>query len=196
DLEKMAAERLMTIESLLPSAASAGLASAFNQRRMHYTWPQRVWQGVFVCCVLALMAIAALEFGFFAKASEDVTWDKLGLSLLHRLPYALPLIWLAVHASGKAAMAQRVEEDYAFKETVSRSFEGFRREMAELEGKAAPDSALSRLCSGVLTIITSPPGRIYETLPLNQTPLKLVVDSASPIANAASKLTTATLKIE
>lgn len=187
-LETTANERLKTIESLLPGAASAGLASAFNQRRAHFKWPQRVWQGVFVACVLALLVIAGLEFSLISKMDSALTWDRLGLSLLHRLPFALPLIWLAIHAGHKAALAQRVEEDYAFKETVSRSFEGYRREMAELEGKAAPNSALTRLCAGVLGVITNPPGRIYEKHPLNNTPLSALADSAAPIATVASRV--------
>lgn len=186
-LETTANDRLKTIESLLPGAASAGLASAFNQRRAHFKWPQRVWQGVFVFSLLALLVIAGLEFSLFSKLDGALTWDRLGLSLLHRLPFALPLIWLAIHSGHKAALAQRVEEDYAFKETVSRSFEGYRREMAELEGKAAPNSALTRLCAGVLGVITNPPGRIYEKHPLNNTPLSALADSAAPIAMAASK---------
>lgn len=185
-LETAANERLKTIDSLLPGAASAGLASAFNQRRVHFKWPQRVWQGMFVVSLLALLAIAGLEFSLFSKIDGTLTWDRLGLSLLHRLPFALPLIWLAIHSGHKAALAQRVEEDYAFKETVSRSFEGFRREMAELEGKAAPNSALTRLCAGVLGVITNPPGRIYEKHPLNNTPLSALADSAAPIASAAT----------
>jgi len=100
----------------------------------------------------------------------------------------LPLIWLAFHSSHKAALAQRVEEDYAFKEAVSRSFEGYRREMAEIEGKAAPESALSRFCAGVLSVITNPPGRIYEKHQLTKTPLNALAESAVPIAEAASKL--------
>jgi len=202
-LEQTAAERLKTIEGLLPGAASAGLASAFNQRRGHYEFPQRLWQSVFVITVLGLFVLAGLhagpnglEYGLLPKADAALTWDHLGLSLLYRLPFALPLIWLAFHASHKAALAQRVEEDYAFKETVSRSFEGYRREMAELEGKAAPQSPLSRLCTGVLSVITNPPGRIYEKHPLNKTPLNAVAESVAPLADAASRMTTATLKVE
>lgn len=185
-LEVTANNRLKTIESLLPGATSAGLASAFNQRRAHFKWPQRVWQAVFVVSLLALLVIAGLEFSLFSKVDGALTWDRLGLSLLHRLPFALPLIWLAIHSGHKAALAQRVEEDYAFKETVSRSFEGFRREMSELEGKTAPNSTLTRLCAGVLGVITNPPGRIYEKHPLNNTPLRALADSATPLTSVAS----------
>jgi DNA-binding transcriptional regulator YiaG len=195
ELDQAATDRLKTIENLLPGAASAGLASAFNQRRAYFKWPQRIWQGVFVASVLGLLAIAGvhagpqgLEFGLLPKADATLTWDHLGLSLLYRLPFAVPLIWLAFHSSHKAALAQRVEEDYGFKETVSRSFEGFRREMAELEGKVQPHSPLGRLCTGVLGVVTDPPGRIYEKHPLNKTPLNALAESAAPIAEVAAKV--------
>ncbi len=196
ELEKTAAERLKTIEGLLPGATSAGLASAFNQRCAHFKWPQRFWQTVFLIAVLALLGLAWLEFSLVADPEGALTLGGLGISLLHRLPFALPLIWLAIHASHKAALAQRVEEDYAFKETVSRSFEGYRREMAELEGTAAPQSALSRYCEGVLSVITNPPGRIYEKHGLNHTPLNAIAESAGPIAEAASKMTKASIQLE
>ena len=188
ELEIQAAERLKTIIGLLPGATSAGLAAAFNQRRAYFKWPLRVWQGTFVVCVLALLFIAWMEFGVYAKADVLLSWDKLGLSLMHRLPFALPLIWLAFHASHKAALAQRLEEDYAFKETVSASFEGYRREMADVDTKVTPDSAVSRLCSQVLTVMTDPPGRIYEKHRLNTTPLTALADSAKVLADVASKL--------
>jgi predicted component of type VI protein secretion system len=187
ELEVTANERLKTIEGLLPGAASAGLASAFNQRRMHFTMPQRFWHTVFIISLSGLLGVAAWEFKSSAAPDTAPTWEKIELSILHRLPFALPLIWLAIHASHRAALSQRVEEDYAFKEAVSRSFEGYRREMAELEGKAAPESALSLLCTGVLSVITNPPGRIYEKQKLNQTPLTALAESAKPLADAASK---------
>ncbi|HWA99563.1 MAG TPA: hypothetical protein VG713_13765 [Pirellulales bacterium] len=196
EFEKSANERMRIIEGLLPGAASAGLASAFNKRREHFKLPQRLWQTVFVACMLSLVALAALEFNFFSHDATSLSWEQLVLSIMHRLPFAVPIIWLAVHASHKAALAQRVEEDYAFKETVSRSFEGYRREMAELEGKAAPESALSRLCEGVLSVITSAPGRIYEKHPLNHTPMNVIAENAVPLADAISRATKAQLTLE
>lgn len=187
ELEIAAAERLKTIESLLPGATSAGLASAFNERRAYFKWPQRIWQGTFISSVLALLALAAVEFGVFAQADALLSFDKVGLSLLHRLPFALPLIWLAFHAAHKAALAQRLEEDYSFKETVSRSFEGYRREMGELEGKLKPGSPLAALCTSTLAVITRRPGLIYEKHALTKTPMDAVGETMTAIVEKAAK---------
>ena len=196
DLDREIAKRMTTIDSLLPGATSAGLASAFRSRCAHFVAPQKFWQWVFLGALGGLIAVAAGEYwAVTGNANADI-WQSLGMSLLRRLPLVLPLIWLAIHASHKGALAQRVEEDYAFKETVSSAFEGYRREMKELEGKAAPDSPLARYCEGVLSVITNPPGRIYEKHSLSQTPLNALAEFAGPIAEAISKLTKAGFKIE
>lgn len=177
ELSANATERLKQIESLLPGAASAGLASAFGKRREYFRLPVRVWQVTFIVSLLVLIALAWAEFGLVTAPESTLSWDRLGLMIVHRLPFMVPLIWLAFYAARKAALAQSVEEDYGFKETVSRSFEGFRKEMADLEGKAQQGSALERLCAGVLAIITNPPGRIYEKHPLVETPLGAAVQA-------------------
>lgn len=198
ELEKVAADRLKVIEALLPGATSAGLASAFNDRRAYFTQPQIIWQCFFVTSILSLLGLAFWELSHFPESNNpasDLSWDRLLVSLLRRLPIALPLIWLAIHSAHKAALAQRVEEDYAFKETVSRAFEGYRREMAELGEKAVPNSVLLRLCEGVLSVITDPPGRIYEKHKLNTTPLEQFADSVGPIGDGVAKLTSPQVKV-
>ena len=188
EIHQSSKERLKAIEGLLPGATSAGLASAFNSRRQDFTRPQIWWQSLFIASLLALLALAMWEPFSHPASTGELTWNAVGLFVLHRLPFALPLIWLAFHAGHRAALAQRVGEDYAFKEVVSRSFEGYRREMAEIDGKAAPDSALSDFCASVLRVITSPPGRIYEKHKLNNTPLNALAESVGPIAKVISRL--------
>src|SRR5206468_2192117 len=97
-LDQAAADRLKTIEEILPSAASAGLAFAFNRRRAAFKWPLGMWQAVFLFTMLALLGLAFWELNMSPGASE-LTWEKFGLSWLIRLPFALPIIWLAIHAS-------------------------------------------------------------------------------------------------
>jgi hypothetical protein len=186
-LLQQSTERLKMIDALLPGATSAGLASAFGQRRAFFKWPQRIWQGIFVSSVLALLVIA-WEFKPLISDPGLTSFRSLGMSLLRRLPFALPVIWLAIYASRHAALAKRLEEDYGFKETVSRSFEGYRRQMADIGSSATPETPLGRLCVDTLTNVMRPPGRIYEAHRNDVSPMTALADSAVPIADAASKL--------
>lgn len=58
----------------------------------------------------------------------------------------------------------RLEEDYAYKEAVSKSFAGYKREMEKFASGQAPgpDNPLTILCVNVLKAIAEHPGRIYE----------------------------------
>jgi hypothetical protein len=100
----------------------------------------------------------------------------------------LPLVWLAYHASNKSELSQRLEEDYAFKETVSRSFEGFAKQMSSIQAVTSPDSPLATLCSGVLRIITEAPGRVFEKPSTSKSPMNIIVDSAGKAAGDAFKI--------
>ena len=161
----------------------------------NFTLPQCIWQSVFVCSLLALLAIAWWEFGWHPTSDAGLTWSGLALSPASSptLCVALDLARVPCFTPGSPRPAP-VEEDYAFKEAVSRSFEGYRREMAELEGKAAPEWCSPCLHS-VLTVITSPPGRIYEKHQLNKTPLNALAESAGPLAEVASKLAPGQIKL-
>ncbi|MCC7014871.1 MAG: hypothetical protein IT454_20075 [Planctomycetes bacterium] len=188
EFDTKAAAHLQTIEGLLPGATSAGLASAFGMRRQHFKWPQRVWQGAFVASVLGLLGLAAWELGVAGRAEAELELARLGVSLLHRIPFALPLIWLAIYASRQAALSKHIEEDYAFKETASRSFEGYRRQLAEIEKDVAPDSPLGRFCTATLNVITTPPGLVYSKQRTDVSPVTALADSAKPIASAATQV--------
>lgn len=175
------------IEALLPGATGTSLASAFLLRRGKFWWPTLIWQLIFLISVASLAILALWDLGLFTEPKGAMTWEQFGLSLVRRLPYVLPLVWLAYHASNKAELAQRLEEDYAFKETVSRSFEGFRKEMSSIQSVTPPESPLATLCSGVLRIITEAPGRVFERPSKSKSPMNVFVDSAGKFAGEAVK---------
>ena len=91
---------------------------------------------------------------------------------MNRLPFVIPLVWLAIYAGRHYSLALRLQEEYAFKEALSTAFEGYKREMASIpsgaEGTATP---LVTLCENVLTTLAQRPGRIYEGRHHDITPL-------------------------
>jgi hypothetical protein len=100
---------------------------------------------------------------------------------LHRLPFLLPLVWLAIHAARQTSLAMRMEEEYAFKATISTSFEGYRRQMAEVSSGMTQDSPLARLCSDTLATISAPPGQVYDKHKMDPTPGTATAESIGPL---------------
>lgn len=157
------------VEDLLPGAASAGLASAFDKRSKFVKRPYRLWTGAFLFSV-ALIVVYAVWYGYetdmFATTPD---WQTLMRSLLSKLPVIAPLVWLAIHCARQASLAKRLEEEYAFKAAVSQTLEGYRREFAAANPND-PACVVSFL-SAVRDVICRHPGDIYDRHRMDPTPL-------------------------
>jgi hypothetical protein len=187
-LRKQSDEQLATIVGLLPGATSAGLASAFDERRKSFLKPSGRWQWLFVGSLVVLIILALTGLWSVYSAGTPLSYDELFRLWLARLPIAAALIWLALHASREAALAKRLEEDYGYKAAIAASFQGFHKQMSELAEKATPETPLAKLCADTLTTIGSPPGRIYDKHNLTSTPTaeiaQVVKDLMQPVAGS------------
>jgi len=120
-------------EDLLPGVTSASLASAFGKHKERFRRPKSWWIVVFLVCMACLVAVAAPSF--FAALSDkpmSKTWGDIFRSFAMRLPILIPLVWLAIYAGRNYMLSIRLEEDYAYKEAISMSFEGYKREMEKI----------------------------------------------------------------
>jgi hypothetical protein len=155
------------VESLLPGAASAGLASSFNKQKSRFVEPQKLWLRTFVLCILGLVALGAPSFvaalGLTWFGHPDQTWNGAWRSFAFRLPILFPIVWLAIYAGRNYMMSIRMEEDYAYKEAISTAFEGYKREMEKITVSDGDNpTPITILCTNILRAIAERPGRIYE----------------------------------
>ena len=178
-LDSESEAQLVTITGLLPGATAAGLAHAFDDRRLTFLKPATRWQWLFVGSVVALVILALTGLWNVHRDNSVLGWDDLARLWMARLPIAGALVWLALHASRESALAKRLEEDYGYKAAIAASFQGFQKQMEDITVATPQGSPLSKLCEDTLATIGSPPGRIYDKHRLTVTP-------ASEIASAAS----------
>jgi hypothetical protein len=163
-LKRQATELHQKIESLLPNATSAGLASAFRNQQVRFKSPQRNWLLTFIVSVALLLGAGFVGLpGLWPGAVREESWDAILRHFVSRLPLIVPLVWVAIFAGRNYMLALRVEEEYAFKEALSTAFEGYKREMADVPmSESGAQSPLVILCDGVLQALSARPGRIYE----------------------------------
>lgn len=172
-------------EALLPGATSAGLASAFREQKARFDRPQLYWLITFVTSVALLLAAGLVGLPGLTTANEVTSWDSILRHIVNRLPLVGPLVWLGIYSGRNYMLALRMQDEYAFKEAISATFEGYKREMASIQ---APDTAtkpLLALCENVLTTLAQRPGRIYEGQHEDITPLAPV---SKAIGETAAKL--------
>ena len=141
---------LARCETAYSAATSVGLAAAFSERSRTLSNSMWFW-------VAGL--ISALALGGFLGSDQLHTLSKLFLVpetsgsvivlniLLSMLSVGAP-VWFAWLATKQIGQRFRLSEDYAFKASISRAYEGFRREAArfdkDMEAKLLV-SALARL---------------------------------------------------
>lgn len=175
-LIKQCEQQQRQIHELLGGATDAGLASAFAERSKKFKRPELIWQIAFVAALLGLVGVAVWQHRSYQSMIQAASaagiaaqqapllpdWQELLRLLAIKLPFAAPLIWLAIHSARQAALAKQMEEEYAYKATISMSFDGYRRQMADVAKDLAPDSPLGSLCNNTLREIASSPGRVYS----------------------------------
>lgn len=121
------------IESLLPGATSAGLASAYHDLSVSFVKPITIYTRLFFLSIVVLLGLALYFTNQNAiltdvpTATSDITIFKdIGIFLLQRLPIVLPVIWLAIFASKRRSEAERLKQEYAHKEALAKSYQSFK----------------------------------------------------------------------
>lgn len=170
-----AQELKQTIEDLLPGATSAGLASAFKDRKESFKVPKILWGSVFVLSVISLFLVAYLDPISFEKTT--LNFETIFQHVFVKLPFVIPVVWLAIYAGRRHSQALRLEEDYAHKEVLSKSFEGYKNQLIEIEVDLDKKQSTLNLIDKTLEALSLHPGRIYQGKHEDITPFNSVTNA-------------------
>jgi hypothetical protein len=126
------------IESLLPGATSAGLASAYHDLKVSFDTPIKSYSKLFYGSISFLMLVAFIsitqELGWFYIKFVDVTdLTKLFSNVLYKLPLIIPVLWLTLFASKRRSETLRLQQEYAHKEALAKSYQNFKIQIEALE---------------------------------------------------------------
>lgn len=125
------------IESLLPGATSAGLASAFSKMKDSFNKPIENYTYLFygsliiiiITSVFSMTESISLAGIMFVKYSSAIEFFS---SLSWKLPIVGAAIWLALFSSRRRSEVQRLQQEYAHKESFARSYNSFKKQIEEL----------------------------------------------------------------
>lgn len=162
------------LDSAYAAATSHGLAAAFEAKSRSLGTSMRWW----VAGLAAALLIAVLVGGYRlsvlvdlirAQTSEHLIWINILLSLM---AVGGP-VWFAWLSTKQIGQRFKLAEDYAFKATVARAYEGFRRETAKFG-----DELESRLLASALDRLDEQPLRFVDPAS-HSSPAAELLDSAA-----------------
>jgi hypothetical protein len=145
------AEAVLTrCETAYSAATSVGLAAAFSERSKSLAGSMWVWVGGLISALAAGSYFGSTQLHSLSELLKlpDASTSIVLLNLLLSLLSVAAPVWFAWLSTKQIGQRFRLAEDYAFKASISRAYEGFRREAArfdkDMEARLL-GSALSRL---------------------------------------------------
>lgn len=127
------------IEGLLPGASSTGLAKAYQDQRATYTKPYWIWSIAFVATILGIIIFSITHL------KDAQTINDVILRVISRLPILIPAFWLAIFASKQQSQYKRLQQEYAYKEALAKSYEADKREIEKLADKKTKEELSEKL---------------------------------------------------
>lgn len=152
---------LLRCETAYSAATSVGLAAAFSERSSELSKSMWIWV---VGLVGALVAASFFGSGQLQALSElfkipDASPSVIVLNLLLSILSVGAPVWFAWLATKQIGQRFRLAEDYAFKASISRAYEGFRREAARFDKDME-----AKLLASALTRLDELPLRLVENV--------------------------------
>jgi hypothetical protein len=136
-----------------------GLAGAFEQRAKELTGSMRWWTGGLAAALLTGAAIGTYRLQSLLKAlaATDPHWGVILLNfVLSALSVGAPL-WFAWLSTKQIGQNFRLREDYAYKSTLAKAYEGYKKEAASLNPEFE-----ARLFAASISRLEEPPLRLIE----------------------------------
>jgi len=158
--ENEAHKILQNCDSAYVAATSVGLAAAFNERSSALSKSMWFWIGGLVLALGFGIYLGTARLSSLGKSFEDpnIPVSIIVLNfLLSVLSVGAP-VWFAWLSTKQIGQRFRLAEDYAFKASISRAYEGYRREASRF-GKDME----AKLLTSALTRLDELPLRLVET---------------------------------
>ena len=102
----------------------------------------KLFYGALTGIFVAGLILITKNIGFWHIEFIDLTEPMHLLNnLIYKLPILLPLLWLAVFASKRRSEDRRLQQEYAHKEALAKSYQSFKQQIESLQSK---DDALMK----------------------------------------------------
>lgn len=146
DQEGVHDEITRQMNELLGGVTTAGLASSFAEQRKKYASPIKEYDALFKWSLAGLFAVSITTLLKFTSSEGlsfalPTTFPEAVVATLVRTPIAIPIIWLSIYASKRRGENRRLEEEYAHKETIARSYNGFKEQVLSVDRDGSKELA-------------------------------------------------------
>lgn len=168
DMKKKYNDLIAQIESLLPQAMTAGLSSAYQAKRESEEQEMQSAYKAFKDAIKWMVAISLVPISltcymFFGLNYEIQTIINDTPKIMSAvLALYAPVFWLAYSANKRMNLSKRLIEEYTYKESLSKTFEGLSKQIENIEDEKIAKDLKSRLLYSVVSMNSQNPGKLIK----------------------------------
>lgn len=150
---------LENCEKAYAAATSVGLAAAFTERSDKLSKSMWVWVAGLILSLFAggYFGSSQLQKLLELLAQKDISTTSMSINFIMAILSIGAPIWFSWLATKQIGQRFKLAEDYAFKASVSRAYEGFRKEASRFDKDME-----SKLLNSALTRLDELPLRLVE----------------------------------
>lgn len=182
------------INTLLPNAMTAGLASAYQKKREDEEAEREKVGKLFVWTIVALGATSLIPIGVsLYNLKKDIPLQEVITDLpslaFAIIPLYLPIFWLAISANKRAKLSKRLIEEYTHKEALSKTYEGLSTQISEIEDSEMAKDLRARLLYNMVSISAENPGTLIPDFNESDNPLFEALNKSMALSESLEKFT-------
>lgn len=168
------------IQGLIPGAVSAGLAGAYHQQKISFDSPirnaSRVFYGAIIALMLGSLFYLISDVYFWGVRFHSVgNWESVLKGFVNKLPFYAPAVWLAYYASKRRSEFQRLQQEYSHKEALAKSFESYKKQVADLQ--VGGDELMALLMKSSIEAISFNASSTLDGKHGDRMPMQDIIDS-------------------
>lgn len=196
EMHQQAQQLIENCEDAYRITTTKGLAAAFDQRASDLKISMRFWVGgLLIALILATIIGYDRIQGLSSSINANtLNWGIIWMKVLLSITSVIAPLWFAWLATKQISQRFKLAEDYGFKASVAKAYEGYKKEAAKIDEEFEArlfNVALTRLEEAPLRLVDSinhgsPTHEIVEKTGLNKVGEKLaskvddVIDSITP----------------
>lgn len=194
DMKKKYNDLITQIESLLPQAMTAGLSSAYQAKReseeQEMQSAYKAFKGAIKWMVfISLVPISLTCYMFFGLNYEIQTIINDTPKIMSAvLALYAPVFWLAYSANKRMNLSKRLIEEYTYKESLSKTFEGLSKQIENIEDEKIAKDLKSRLLYSVVSMNSQNPGKLIKGYNKPDHPIMDIVNNSVKLTESIQNL--------
>lgn len=182
------------IEALLPRAMTAGLSSAYQTKRESeentYNLAYRSFRRSLIWMFVIAIVPVGLSIYMFFRLHYDIQTIINDTPKIMTAVLALyaPIFWLAYSANKRMNLSKRLIEEYTYKESLSKTFEGLSKQIENIENEDVANDLKSKLLYIIVSMNSENPGKLIKGYNKPDHPIMDIINNSVRLTDSIQNL--------